>query len=348
MPVDELRLPALAPRRNDAVPGHRVGHLRAVVGANDVQAQVDSRGQPRRGEHVAVVDEQHLLVDPHRGVQPPQRVGELPVGGRGPPVEQACRGEDERAGADRHQPGAGPDRVERGADVRREHPVPSGGRVARAGDDDGVGGGEHLGPGGGNQSKAVGRRDGVARQPAGDDVVERVALVVLGGAEQHRRDRGVESDDGRQQQYGDTMHARHQFGMFLMNGVIHATSRRPPRTGSWSGDSRWQHRDRFARSALGPRAPPRIHWAWVVAAVSFIAILGAAGFRSVPGVMMNPAAPRVRLVARHRRARDVGQHDAVRPHRAVRRRSDGPLRRATGAGGGAAADRGGFGARRRR
>ena len=33
---------------------------------------------------------------------------------------------------------------------------------------------------------------------------------------------------------------------------------------------------------------PRLHWAWVVAAVSFIALLGAAGFRSVPGVMMNP------------------------------------------------------------
>lgn len=33
---------------------------------------------------------------------------------------------------------------------------------------------------------------------------------------------------------------------------------------------------------------PRIHWAWVVAAVSFVAILGAAGFRSIPGVMMNP------------------------------------------------------------
>jgi MFS family permease len=32
----------------------------------------------------------------------------------------------------------------------------------------------------------------------------------------------------------------------------------------------------------------RIHWAWVVATVSFIAILGAAGFRSVPGVMMDP------------------------------------------------------------
>jgi MFS family permease len=33
---------------------------------------------------------------------------------------------------------------------------------------------------------------------------------------------------------------------------------------------------------------PRIHWAWIVAATSFVAILGAAGFRSVPGVMMMP------------------------------------------------------------
>ncbi|WP_370464873.1 MFS transporter [Mycolicibacterium sp. P1-18] len=33
---------------------------------------------------------------------------------------------------------------------------------------------------------------------------------------------------------------------------------------------------------------PRLHWAWVIAVVSFVAILGAAGFRSVPGVMMNP------------------------------------------------------------
>lgn len=33
---------------------------------------------------------------------------------------------------------------------------------------------------------------------------------------------------------------------------------------------------------------PRLHWAWVVAAVSFVALLGAAAFRSVPGVFMNP------------------------------------------------------------
>jgi MFS family permease len=36
------------------------------------------------------------------------------------------------------------------------------------------------------------------------------------------------------------------------------------------------------------RPAQRIHWAWVIAAVSFVAILGAAGFRSIPGVMMNP------------------------------------------------------------
>ncbi|WP_420041666.1 MFS transporter [Gordonia sp. MP11Mi] len=32
----------------------------------------------------------------------------------------------------------------------------------------------------------------------------------------------------------------------------------------------------------------RIHYAWVIAAVAFVTILGAAGFRSVPGVMMDP------------------------------------------------------------
>ncbi|WP_082965018.1 MFS transporter [Mycobacterium sp. ACS1612] len=47
--------------------------------------------------------------------------------------------------------------------------------------------------------------------------------------------------------------------------------------------------DPVTATAAQTRTPlGRFHWAWVVAAVSFIAILGAAGFRSVPGVMMNP------------------------------------------------------------
>lgn len=51
----------------------------------------------------------------------------------------------------------------------------------------------------------------------------------------------------------------------------------------------FSNRDRHRVRVTAPRTTPtRVHWAWVVASVSFIAILGAAGFRSVPGVMMNP------------------------------------------------------------
>src|SRR5258707_1591620 len=55
----------------------------------------------------------------------------------------------------------------------------------------------------------------------------------------------------------------------------------PPNSGRDSGPVTVTTRDDTARR-------PRLHWAWVVAAVSFVALLGAAGFRSVPGVMMNP------------------------------------------------------------
>jgi MFS family permease len=55
------------------------------------------------------------------------------------------------------------------------------------------------------------------------------------------------------------------------------------------GPSRIRDSYRVTSTAAQKSTPTaRIHWAWVVAAVSFVAILGAAGFRSVPGVMMNP------------------------------------------------------------
>ena len=34
--------------------------------------------------------------------------------------------------------------------------------------------------------------------------------------------------------------------------------------------------------------PQRLHWAWVVAAVAFVTLVGAAAFRSVPGVLIEP------------------------------------------------------------
>lgn len=42
------------------------------------------------------------------------------------------------------------------------------------------------------------------------------------------------------------------------------------------------------RAGPPARLRRRPHWAWIVAAVSFVAILGAAGFRAVPSVMMDP------------------------------------------------------------
>ena len=62
---DELGLPTVAPRRHDAAAGGVVGHLAAVVAAHDVQAQVDAGPDAGRGEHVAVVDEEHVRVEPH-------------------------------------------------------------------------------------------------------------------------------------------------------------------------------------------------------------------------------------------------------------------------------------------
>ena len=38
----------------------------------------------------------------------------------------------------------------------------------------------------------------------------------------------------------------------------------------------------------GPPARRTVHRAWVIAAVTFVTMLGAAGFRSVPGVLMDP------------------------------------------------------------
>src|ERR1700754_10324 len=55
------------------------------------------------------------------------------------------------------------------------------------------------------------------------------------------------------------------------------------------GTPRIRESDSVTSTAAQKSTPAtRLHWAWVVAAVSFVAILGAAGFRSVPGVFMNP------------------------------------------------------------
>ncbi|MCZ9345376.1 MFS transporter, partial [Streptomyces sp. TRM76130] len=48
-----------------------------------------------------------------------------------------------------------------------------------------------------------------------------------------------------------------------------------------------------AEAAVPPSRPvrprrPRVHRAWFVAAVTFVTIVGAAAFRSVPGLLIDP------------------------------------------------------------
>ena len=39
---------------------------------------------------------------------------------------------------------------------------------------------------------------------------------------------------------------------------------------------------------LETKKASRVHLAWAVAAVGFVTLIGAAGFRSVPGVLLDP------------------------------------------------------------
>jgi hypothetical protein len=41
-------------------------------------------------------------------------------------------------------------------------------------------------------------------------------------------------------------------------------------------------------AAREPRRPARVHRAWFVAAVTFVTIIGAAAFRSLPGLLIDP------------------------------------------------------------
>ena len=94
---DELGLAAGPVRRHDEAAGDGVGDRRAVVEADQVQAQVQRGGLARGGEHAAVVDVEHVRVDLHPGMAGGQRGGVRPVRGRAPAVQQPGGGQHERA-----------------------------------------------------------------------------------------------------------------------------------------------------------------------------------------------------------------------------------------------------------
>lgn len=98
--VDVLGLAAVAPGRDHAEPCGPVGDARAVVLTDQVEAEVDAGGHAGRGEDVAVVDEEDLLVEPDAREAPLELGRVQPVRGGGPAVEQSGGGQHVRAGAE--------------------------------------------------------------------------------------------------------------------------------------------------------------------------------------------------------------------------------------------------------
>lgn len=101
-----LGLAAAAVGGRDQTPGRVVGRGHSEVAAQDVQAQVDAGGGAGRGEHAALVDEQHVLVDLDERVPGHECPRVVPVRRGALAVEQARGGEREGARRDGGEPRA--------------------------------------------------------------------------------------------------------------------------------------------------------------------------------------------------------------------------------------------------
>jgi hypothetical protein len=141
----------------------------AVIAPHEVQTEVDAGCCTGRREHPALVDEQHDLVDPHERMLRRERPRVVPVRGGPAAVEQAGRGERERAGGDRGEPGAAlvgrAERVDHAARRILDIGVP----IAR--DEDRLGPFERLEPIGHVVRKAVPARDETGRCAARSHLV---------------------------------------------------------------------------------------------------------------------------------------------------------------------------------
>ena len=113
----------------------RLGDHRSVVAPHDMQAQVNSRRCPGRGQDLAVVDVENTGPDGDLREAFFQESGVPPVGGGFKPVEQARGGQRERSGADGHDARAA-------VACLPQRPRSLGGHIAGhvgdAGNDDGV------------------------------------------------------------------------------------------------------------------------------------------------------------------------------------------------------------------
>lgn len=141
-----------------------VGGGHSEVAAQDVQAQVDAGGGAGRGEHAALVDEQHVLVDLDERMPGHECPRVVPVRRGSPAVEQARGGEREgtrRDGGESRAPVVGGDqRVD--DSPRRVVAV----REPVAGDEDDVGPRERVEAVGDVVREAVAAGHETGRRPA--------------------------------------------------------------------------------------------------------------------------------------------------------------------------------------
>ena len=97
--VDELRLRALPMRRHDEPPRDLIRRVRAGELAQHVQAAIESGRGAGGGRDVAIVDIEHVRIEPHARIAAREIVGPRPVRRGRAAVEQARRREHVRAEA---------------------------------------------------------------------------------------------------------------------------------------------------------------------------------------------------------------------------------------------------------
>ncbi len=163
----ELRLVAGPAQEQHEVARDRERRVAVEVLLDHRQREVHAGGDARRGPHLPVAHEDRLGIDAHPRVAPRELRRRRPMRGRAPPVQQAGRGEQERAGAHRGDAtrgvrASGDPLDQRVVGARLLRPGPAGheqrvdprGRVVEVcvGDDRQAAGGRHRG--------AVGADDG--------------------------------------------------------------------------------------------------------------------------------------------------------------------------------------------
>lgn len=196
-----LGLAAAAVGGRNETPGGVVGRGHAEVAAQDVQAQVDAGGGAGRGEHAALVDEQHVLVDLDERIPGHECPRVVPVCRGAPAVEQARGGEREGARRDGGEPRApvvgGDQRFDDG--LRRILAV----RESVAGDEHDVGPRKRIDAVGDVVREAVATGHGTGCCPAHPYLVRHARA----GRENLRRNADIERLRTLEHKDGDVMHA---------------------------------------------------------------------------------------------------------------------------------------------